>query len=97
MFAGTSHILNDKVIVEPLGAYFEILETPSEQKLAVKYLGVHIDNKLKWKYHIKAIASKVTHAIATNKYSKTFIPQNTLKMLYQGLVEPHLRSCCSAW
>ena len=31
------------------------------------------------------------------KYSKKFIPKYTLKMLYQGLMEPHFRFCCSVW
>ena len=42
----------------------------SEQKPSLKYLGVHIDNKLKWKDHIKAVASKVTRAIAMIRQSK---------------------------
>ena len=68
-----------------------------EQKPFVKYLGVYIDNKLKWKDDIKAVASKVTRAIAMIRYTKKFIPKHTLKMLYQGLVEPHFKYCCSAW
>ena len=31
------------------------------------------------------------------RYTKKFIPKHTLKMLYQGLVEPHFRFCCSVW
>ena len=70
---------------------------PIEQKPFVKYLGVYIDNKLKWKDHIKAVASKVTRAIAMIRYTKQFIPKHTLKMLYQGLLAPHFRYCCSVW
>ena len=70
-----------------------ILGEPSEQTPSVKYLGINIDNKLKWKDHIKAVASKVTRAIAMIRYTKKFIPKHTLKMLYQWLVEPHFRFC----
>ena len=70
---------------------------PIEQKPSVKYLGVHIDNKLKSKDQITAVASKVTWAIAMIRYTKRFIPKHTLKMLFQGLVEPHFRFCCSVW
>ena len=31
------------------------------------------------------------------RYTKKFIIKHTLKMLYQGLVEPHFRYCCSVW
>ena len=58
---------------------------------------VYIENKLKWKDHIKAVVSTVTRAIAMIRYTKTFIPKHTLKMLYQGLVESHFRYCCSVW
>ena len=38
-----------KVTAEPFRATFEISGESIEQKPSVKYLGVHIDNKLKWK------------------------------------------------
>ena len=31
------------------------------------------------------------------RYTKKFILKHTLKMLCQGLVEPHFRFCCSVW
>ena len=29
--------------------------------------------------------------------ANTFLPQETLKTLYRGIVEPHFRYCCSVW
>ena len=96
MLIGTRHTINDKVTTEPLRANFVISGEQIEQKLSVKYLGVYIDNRLKWKDHVKAVASKVTR-IAMIRYTKQFIPKHTLKMLYQGVVEPDFRFCCSVW
>ena len=31
------------------------------------------------------------------RHAKSFLPKHTLKVLYQGLVEPHFRFCCSVW
>ena len=70
---------------------------PIEQTLSLKYLGIHIDNKLKRKDHLKGVVSKVTRAIGMSRYNKNFISKHTLKMLYQGLVEPHSRFSCSVW
>ena len=70
MLVGTRHTINDKVTIEPLRANFVISGEPLEQKPSVKYLGVYIDNKLKWKDRIKAVASKVTRAIAMIRYTK---------------------------
>ena len=62
-----------------------------------KYLGVTIDNSLNWKEHIKTVSTKVSKAIGFLRHSKTFLPQETLKTLYKGIVEPHFRYRCSVW
>ena len=54
---------------------------------------VHIDNKLNWKDHMQAVASKVTRAIAMIRYTKKFIPKHMLNMVYWRLVELHFRFC----
>ena len=97
MLIGARYTMNDKITAEPLRKNFVISGEPIEQKSSVKYLGVHLDNKLKWKDHIKAVASKVTRAIAVIRHTKKFIPIYTPKLMYQGLVEPHFRFCCSVW
>ena len=88
----TTHTINYELTAEPLRANFMISGEQIEQKPSIKYLGVHIDNKL-----LKAVASKVTRAIAMIRHTKKFLPKHTLKVLYQGLVEPHFRLCCSVW
>ena len=62
-----------------------------------KYLGVQIDNSLDWKEHIKTVSSKVSRAIGFLKHAKSFLPEETPKTLYTGVVEPHFRYCCSVW
>ena len=62
-----------------------------------KYLGMAIDNSLNWKEHIKTVSTKVSKAVGFLRRSKTFLPQETLKTLYKGIVEPHFRYCCSVW
>ena len=62
-----------------------------------KYLGVQIDNSLNWKEHIKIVSTKVSRAIGFLKHAKTILGQETLKILYTGIVEPHFRYCCSVW
>ena len=74
MLIGTRHTIHDKVATEPLRANFVISGEPIEQKPSVKYLGVHIDNKLKWKDHITAVASKMTRAIAMIRYTTKIHP-----------------------
>ena len=63
----------------------------------VKYLGVQIDRYLSWNEHIHYVRSKVSRAIGFLKYAKKLLPQDTLCKMYRGIVEPHLRYCCSVW
>ena len=63
----------------------------------VKYLGVQIDRHLSLDEHIRFVRSKVSRAIGFLKFAKKLLPQNTLCKIYRGIVEPHLRYCCSAW
>lgn len=62
-----------------------------------KYLGVEIDHSLDWKEQIKAISNKVSRALGFLKHGKSFLPKDTLKTIYTGIVEPHFRYCCSVW
>ena len=62
-----------------------------------RYLGENIDSSLDWKEHIKAISSKVSRSIGFLKHARSFLPKDTLKTLYTGIVEPHFRYCCSVW
>ena len=36
-------------------------------------------------------------AIGYIKFARKFLPRETLRMLYLGLVEPHFTYCCSVW
>ena len=70
-------------------------ELPVVEK--TKYLGVQIDCSLDWKEQIKAVSAKVSRAVGFLKHAKSFLPRESLKTLYTGIVEPHFRYCCSVW
>ena len=75
----------------------KIKGTEPDTVMNTRYLGVNIDSSLDWKDHKKAISSKVSRAIGFLKHGRSFLPQDTLKTLYTGIVEPHFRYCCSVW
>ena len=62
-----------------------------------KDLYVMIDRSLNWDEHINNLFTKVSRAIGFLKYSRKFLPQNTLSEMYRGIVEPQFRFCCSVW
>ena len=63
----------------------------------VKYLGMPIDKHFAWNEHTQFVRSKVSRAIGFLKYAKKLLPKDTLCKMYRGIVEPHLRYCCSVW
>ena len=97
MLIGTRNTLQGKNNGELLKTEFKISEELIEQKTSVRYLGIQIDNQLKWKEHVASVSRKVSRAIGMIKYAKKILPPGTLKLFYRGLIEPHLRFCCSVW
>ena len=71
-----------KITAEPLRVNFVAWGESKEQRPSLKYSGFHIDNMLKLKDHIKAVASRVSQAMAVIRLAKKFIPRHTPIMLY---------------
>ena len=63
----------------------------------IKYLGVQIDHNLNWKEKVQAASTKISKAIGFFKYAKPFLPRESLKNRYTGIVELHFRYCCYVW
>ena len=61
---------------------------------STKCLGFQIDSQLKRKTRISQVSSNVLRTIG-HKYTRKFLLEETLRMLYLGLVEPHFRYCRS--
>ena len=51
---------------------------------AHKSLGVHINEKLSWEYHVDTICKKVSSGIGAMRRIKHFVPATTLKTVYNG-------------
>ena len=62
-----------------------------------KVLGVQIDEHLNWGKHIESIASKISSGIGATKKAKEFVDRNTLVLIYNALIQPHLDYCCEVW
>ena len=65
-----------------------------------KYLGLIVDDTLKWDLHIDYVSiiyRKRLKNIGVMKHVKTRVPKDSLIMLYKTLVEPYLRYCNTTW
>ena len=63
----------------------------------VNYLGVLIDSKLNYNFHIKAVELKLSRAVGIIAKLKYFLPRNVLLQLHYALVHPHLLYGLSVW
>ena len=62
-----------------------------------KSLGVIIDDKLNWEENILSICKKTSKGIGMLRFCKSFVSQDTLKMIYNALILPHFDYCSLVW
>lgn len=73
----------------------EIIEIKS--KASIKYLGIYIDSFLKWDVHTQYIIKKLRSLLYLIKNLKEILKLEELYVLYQTLIETHLRYGIIAW
>ena len=72
-------------------------EQITRAKDPIKFLGIHIDEQLSWKCHIKKLSSKISRAIFCINRVKNILPFDALKSLYYSLVHSHILYGIQAW
>ena len=68
-----------------------------ERVFVTKFLGVLIDEKLKWQEHINLVRSKVVKNISVLYKFKHIFDHNALRILYCSLILPYLTYCVEVW
>ena len=66
-----------------------------EQVKTYKCLGLEFDEGLTWDAHIAKVISKVTQVIGVLRRLKSFLPCQTLILIYKSLIRPHFDYCSS--
>ena len=70
---------------------------PLEYKSNVKFLGVILDDNLKFNNHIKLICTKISKSIGILNSIKHFVPTELLHNLYFSFIYPYLNYCVVIW
>ena len=68
-----------------------------ERKTEARFLGVIIDDKLNWSYHISAMKMKMSRYIGVMYKLKKYLPLEARLQIYQSFVQPHLNYCSLVW
>ena len=81
-------LFSNSIDALPVNIVFD--DTPLEVVSFIKFLGVTVDNKLSWKYHIDNTCKTISRNIGIiNKLKYHFSPSSLL-MLYSSLILPYL-------
>ena len=62
-----------------------------------KYLGIHLDENLKWNEHVNKLCSKVNRSISGLKQARDYVPLDVLIIIYKSLIQPVFDYCDVVW
>ena len=72
-------------------------DIPVEFVNSFNFLGIILDDNLKWNSHINMIAKKISKTIGIMKKIKKYLPTSALLNIYNALVSPHLNYGIIIW
>ena len=64
---------------------------------SIKFLGIYIDEDMKWKSHINHVLNNISKNIGIINRLKEYLPKHILLTLYNTLILPYLNYCCIIW
>ena len=64
-----------------------------EYASSTRFLGVIIDDKLKFNLHINAITKKISKSIGVLYKLRQYVPNTTLLSVYRCIIECHINYC----
>ena len=70
---------------------------PIKEVCHIIFLGVIIDNKLKWKDHIHYISKKIAKGIGVIIKARKVFDKTTLLSIYNSLILPYIAYCIHIW
>ena len=71
--------------------------TPVERRACVRYLGMYIDENIKWHSHIAHVVLMISRNLGIMGRAKYLLSSRELLLLYNTLVLPHLSYCAVIW
>ena len=63
----------------------------------IKYLGLILDNRLSFKFHISELSKKLSRSVGMLFKIRDFTQKSTLVSLYHSIFNSHLTYCLPAW
>ena len=64
---------------------------------SLKFLGLYLDNNLKFDSHVQILANKISRLIGILYKLSHFLPENILKSIYFTMIHPHFTYAIECW
>jgi hypothetical protein len=93
MYIGSSFNIKNKIAQNPI----LINNVPVPRTENYTCLGVDLDERFTWEKHIDNICAKVEAGIGIMRRMKPFVPVETVKLIYNALVQPYFDYCSLLW
>lgn len=75
-----------------------VIENKNCKKVDIhKFLGIWVDSRLTWAKHIDETSAKISKSIYILRYFKNMLGKEELKMIYYGVIYPHLLYGIEVW
>ena len=78
-------------------SHLKIDDLPIKRVQSHLFLGLKVHENLSWNTHLDYISKKIAKTIGILKHTKSFLPANILKTLYNTLILPHLHYGILVW
>jgi len=93
----TNFMIFTNNIIPDINLEITINDTVVNDVPNVKFLGIVIDNKLKWNEHTRVTNQKISRAYYALTKARYCLPKSHLKMLYHSIIYPHLIYGITIW
>lgn len=77
--------------------YLLVEQLRIEESEVLKYLGVWIDNDLRFSVHVENCISKISKGIFVLRYFKKFCQHSLLMQIYHSFIVGNMNYCLSTW
>ena len=75
-----------------------ILQVGNNQtETSIKFLGIHLDENITWKKHIKHVTTNITNTLFVMNRVKNVLPRHSLQTIYYTLFQPYITYGILAW
>ena len=82
--------LEDRIVLE-------LNNTKIFESTKIKYLGLILDSRLSWKFHISELTKKLSRSVGMLFKIREYTPKSVLVSLYHSLFNSHLTYGLPAW